>query len=200
LCSISTCRRSVAPLCGHLQGCQTYITFSDQMIPSFLTPPDHAEDDSLFSCGRPASRQPFNDHCLGINDLNAVSGGTTISAAHLFQSRSAAGLSGRRAATGVSQPGIWRAERSSPASARDGPAPTWRRHGLATWVLELGQTRLGVGIRPLRLPPVRTRELDLWSLEPTTRRLGLGAGALAMIFAIAPGHPPPFRGLHRLTR
>src|SRR5215471_14545076 len=51
-------------------------------------------------------------------------------------------------------PGIWRAGSSPAASARGGPAPTWRRHGLATRILELEQTRLGMGVRPLRRSPV----------------------------------------------
>jgi hypothetical protein len=54
--------------------------------------------------------------------------------------------------------------------------------------LELEETRLGVGVRQLRLTPVLRRLLGSWSLEPTTRRLDLGAGALAMIYW------PPLRG------
>ena len=58
--------------------------------------------------------------------------------------------------------------------------PRLRRDGLATRILELEQTRLGVGVRPLCLPPLPARELGSRSLDPTTRRMGLGAGTLAM--------------------
>ena len=64
-----------------------------------------------------------------------------------------------------------------------GPACAWRRDGLATRVLELEQTRLGTGVRRLCLPPVPARELGSRSLDPTTRALDLGAGALAMTVA-----------------
>jgi hypothetical protein len=120
---------------------------------------------------------------LGPNDLNAAGDGSTISAARLSQSRSIAGVSRRRAAVGLSRPGIWRAWCSSAASARGGPASTLRHYGLATRVLELEETRLGVGFRQLRLTPVPRRVLGSWSLEPTTRPLGLGARARAMISA-----------------
>jgi hypothetical protein len=160
--------------------------------PSFPTQTDRSEDACPARCRCPAPPRCLNDCRLGPGDLNG--GGPTISAAHLSQSRSAAGLSrcctaglSRCCAAGLSLPGIWRARSSPAASARGGPAPTWRRHGLAARVLELGQTRLGLGVRPLRRSPVPARELDSWSLEPTTRRLGLGTWALALISALADG-------------
>ena len=52
------------------------------------------------------------------------------------------------------------ARRSAAASARGDPGPARRHHGLATRVLGLAQTRLGLGVRSLRLPPVPTRALD----------------------------------------
>ena len=61
------------------------------------------------------------------------------------------------------------------------PPPPGVTMGLATRVLELEEARLGVGVRQLRLTPVPRRVLGCWPLEPTTRRLDLGAGALAMI-------------------
>lgn len=57
---------------------------------------------------------------------------------------------------GLSRPGIWGARCSPTASARGGPASTERHYGLATWILELEETRLGLGVRLLRLP-FRTR-------------------------------------------
>lgn len=148
-----------------------------RLLPSFLRPTDYPEDACSARRCRPASPWRLNDCRLGPNDLNVAGDGSTISAARLFQSRSIAGVS-RRPAVGLSRPGIWRAQCSSAASARGGPATTWRRYGLATGVLELEETRLGVGVRQLRLTPVPRHVLGSWSLEPTTR---LGAGALAMI-------------------
>jgi hypothetical protein len=155
-----------------------------RLLPSFLTPTDYPEDACPARCCRPASPWRPNDRRLGPYDLNAAGDGSTIFAARLSQSRSIAGVSRRRAAVGLSRPGIWRARCSSAASARSGPASTWRHYGLATRVLELEETRLGVGVRQLRLTPVPRRVLGSWSLEPTTRRLGLGARALAMISVV----------------
>ena len=155
-----------------------------RLLPSFLTPTDYPEDACPARCCRPASPWRPNDRRLGPNDLNAAGDGSTISVARLSQSRSIAGVSRRRAAVGLSRPGIWRARCSSAASARGGPASTWRPYGLATRVLELEETRLGVGVRQLRLTPVPRGVLGSWSLEPTTRRLGLGARALAMISVV----------------
>ena len=149
-----------------------------RLLPSFLTPTDYPEDACPARCCRPASPWRPNDRRLGPYDLNAAGDGSTISAARLSQSRSIAGVSRRRAAVGLSRPGIWRARCSSAASARSGPASTWRHYGLATRVLELEETRLGVGVRQLHLTPVPRRVLGSWSLEPTTRRLGLGAREL----------------------
>ena len=155
-----------------------------RLLPSFLTPTDYPEDACPARCCRLASPWRPNDRRLGPNDLNAAGDGSTISVTRLSQSRSIAGVSRRRAAVGLSRPGIWRARCSSAASARSGPASTWRHYGLATRVLELEETRLGVGVRQLRLTPVPRGVLGSWSLEPTTRRLGLGARALAMISVV----------------
>jgi hypothetical protein len=131
-------------------------------------------------CRRPAPPWLLHVCRLDPDGLNGRRSSTTISAARLSQSRSAAGLSRRRATTGLSRSGIWRARRSAATPTRGGPARAWRRGGLATRILELEQTRLGVGVWPLCLPPLPARELGSRSLDPTTRRMGLGAGTLAM--------------------
>jgi hypothetical protein len=158
-----------------------------RLLPSFLTPTDYPEDACSTRRCRSASPWRLNDRRLRPNDLNAAGDGSTIFTARLSQSRSIAGVP-RRPAVGLSRPGIWGAQCSSAASARGCPATTWRHYGLATRVLELEETRLGVGVRQLRLTPVPRRVLGSWSLEPTTRRLDLGAGALAMILP-APARP-----------
>ena len=94
-----------------------------------------------------------------------------------------AGLSRRRAAAGLFRSGIWRTRWSATIPTRGHPTPVWRRDGLATRVLELEQTRLGVGVRRVCRPPVRADQFGSRSLDPTTRGLGLGAGTLAMISA-----------------
>jgi hypothetical protein len=132
-------------------------------------------------CSRPASPSRPNGCRRGFRELNTAGGGTTISAARfsqpwLWRTR-------RSLIAGLSLPGLWRARRSADASARGDSGPARHHHGLATRVLELAQTRLGLGGPSLRLPPVPTRALDSCSLEPTIRRLGLGVRALAMKLA-----------------
>jgi len=131
---------------------------------------------------RPAPPRRLDNSHLGPGGLDTAGGCTTIFAARLSQSRSAAGLS-RCCAAGLSQSGIWRAWSSAAASARGDPTSARRRDGLATRLLELAQTRLGMGVRPLCLPPLPAGELGSRSLDPTTRGVGLGAGALVMRLA-----------------
>jgi hypothetical protein len=157
-----------------------------RLLPSVLTPTDHPEDACPNRCCPTAPPSRLYDRRRGPDDLDTAGGRTTISDARLSLSRSAAWLFRRRAAAHISQPRIWRTRRSPAASARSDPAPAWRCHGLATRLLELEKARLGMGVRPLRLPPVRTCELGSWSLEPTTQRVGVGAGALAIIISVAP--------------
>jgi hypothetical protein len=84
---------------------------------------------------------------------------------------------------GAARASLLRTRWSATIPTRGHPTPAWRRDGLATRVLELEQTRLGLGVRRLCLPPVRAHQFGSRSLDPTTRGLGLGAGTLAMISA-----------------
>jgi hypothetical protein len=146
-----------------------------------LTPTNHSRMLPLSAVVRPASPSRPNGCRRGFRELNTAGGGTTIFAARfsqpwLWRTR-------RSLIAGLSLPGLWRARRSADASARGDSGPARHHHGLATRVLELAQTRLGLGGPSLRLPPVPTRALDSCSLEPTIRRLGLGVRALAMKLA-----------------
>ena len=147
--------------------------------PAFFVPnANKPSENACLVCSRPAPPWHPNGCRRGSRELNTAGGGTTISAARfsqpwLWRTR-------RSLIAGVSLPGLWHARRSVAASARGDSGPARRHHGLAARVLELAQTRLGLGVRSLRLPPVPTRALDSRSLGPTIRRLGLGVGALAM--------------------
>src|SRR6202040_286492 len=133
----------------------------------------NSKDARRARCCRPAPPWRLNDCRLGASSLDAAGGCTTISTPRLSQSRAIAGLSRRRTAAGLFRSGIWRTRWFATTPTRGHPTPAWRRDGLATRVLELEQTRLGVGVLPLCLPPVRARQLGSRSLDPTTRGLGL---------------------------
>jgi hypothetical protein len=132
-------------------------------------------------CCYPASPGRLTDRCRGPDDIGFVCGCTTISTVDLSQCRSATGLSRcRAAAAGIPQPRICSAGRPAAASTRGDPTAAWRRDGLAAGVLELGPTRLDLGVRRLCPQPVSARGVGPWSLDATTWRVGLDAGPLAM--------------------